>query len=176
MKQTMLVPTKVEVDLGPAMQSLPPQQRLFAITYIHNGGDGAKAARAAGYSDAGGGCRSRAYEFLRAKRMQMALQELGAARFAAMGPQALDAVGNLVMMPEHKDHFAATKYILGQAGHREVKEVEHVPGSTPEQKIARIMKLAAEQGLDPKVLLGENAIDVEFETIDEHGIPEGEEY
>ncbi len=176
MKQTLLVQTPVEVDVGPAMASLPPQQRLFAITYIHNGGNGAEAARAAGYSDNGGGCKSRASEFIRSKRMQMALQELGAARFAELGPSAIDAMANLVLMPMHKDHYNAAKFVAGQAGHREVKEVEHVPGSTPEQKIARIMKLAAEQGLDPKVLLGENAIDVEFETIDEYGIPEGEEY
>lgn len=178
MKRTLVVPQKIEVVLGPAMIALPERYRLFCIAFMSNGGNGAEAARTAGYSDTGGGARVRASELIRDRRIQAALKELGDAAFVEMAPAALETIRKIRDNPQHPKQFDAAKYALTQAGYREVREINHNVTVTNEEKVERIKLLAAKLGRDPKEFLGENAIDVEFEDItdDEPVVVDGEEY
>lgn len=177
MRQTLLIPTKVEFEVGPALSALNERQRNFCIAYMSNGGKGAEAARVAGYSDKSEACRVRACELLQHPRVQAAMKELGDAAFVGMVPEALAAIRAIANNPQHVKQLDAAKYAMTQAGYREVREINHNITITDEEKVERIKLLAARLGRDPKEFLGENAIDVEFEDIDDEAVVvDGEEY
>jgi hypothetical protein len=92
--------------MGPAMSSLNKRQRGFVDAMFTVGISCAKAARAAGYSDA---------DFLmRNPKVVAAIREEALRR--PLLPACHKALEKIVRNPEHKDHFAAIKYAQGLAG------------------------------------------------------------
>ena len=77
-------------DLPEAMQALRTErERVFVWTYMFNGGNGTRAAKAAGYSDAAEGCKVRAHGLLQRQNILDALRELCGKYLFSLAPIAL---------------------------------------------------------------------------------------
>lgn len=165
MKQALMIQQKVEVELGPAMLSLSDRQRKFVVAYYDNGANGAEACRMAGYSQAEGIPKAQAWRLMQMPKIQAALKELGDAKFYEMAPKAINRMNALTDMPNHKDHFGAVKYVLGQAGFRETREVNVNTTISADDDMKAILRISHATGLDPTAVAGLNAVDVEFEEV-----------
>lgn len=86
---------------------------------MFNGADGAKAARAAGYSDVKEGCKVRAHWLLHRADIQKALQELCTKYLFSLAPKAIFRLGGLLDKPNHRHHAKAIEMTLSRTGHGE---------------------------------------------------------
>lgn len=102
---------------GPKMQGLRDRERKFVWAFLLNSltdgkENGAQAARDAGYSDAGEGCKVRAHGLLHREDVIDAMQEVAGRELRGLAIPAVAALGRLLAKPEHGDHRKAIEMVL----------------------------------------------------------------
>jgi hypothetical protein len=105
-----------QVDLGPKMAALRPREQQFVWHYVLNGGNGAQAARDAGYSDAAEGAKVRAHALLHSKKVLDAVMEMGLRTFRGLLVPAVAAARALIEKPDHPDHAKMVNSVLDRVG------------------------------------------------------------
>lgn len=107
-------------DLPPAVLALRHErERVFVWTYMFNGGDGAKAARAARYSDKSEGCKVRAHGLLQRDDIQGALRELCTKYLFSLAPIAMIKLREHLFSENEKISQKAVDMTLSRTGHSE---------------------------------------------------------
>jgi len=118
-----------EMDLGPRMQVLDGREQKFVVEYLRNGGNGADAARLAGYSNASDGAKVRAHALLSRVKILDALDEHGRKAFRGLLAPTLAAAKAILNNPSHPDHGKMVNSLLSRLGYGEKTAVDvHVTG------------------------------------------------
>jgi len=111
-------------DLPEAVRGLRDERwRKFAWGYVFGGGEGAAAARFAGYSDAGEGCKVRAHGLLQRDEIQAAIKALTGKYLFSLAPKAILRLGEILDNPKHAKHAKAIEMVLDRTGHGGVTDV-----------------------------------------------------
>lgn len=97
-------------DFGPKMLACTEKERRFVWAYLMNGGNGTKAARAAGYSDKSEACKVRAHGLLHKDRVLEALHEVS---WKTLRGLSLVATLKAEKILKAKDHPDLAKMIFG---------------------------------------------------------------
>lgn len=161
-----------EGNYGPAMRALPNDRvRAFVVACCTPTATGATnytaAALAAGY---GNGSRAVAQvqgsRLAHDERVQAAMLEEGQRRFGAAIPMATAIILQIMTTStKNTDRMKAASMIFNRAGMPEKTEhsvtVQRI--ESREEKIERIIRIARENGLDPKTLLGNIGISLPAE-------------
>jgi hypothetical protein len=158
-----------EDDLGPAMLALSAMQRKFVVAMVEQGGSAYRCALAAGYSD-GPGIRQNAWALSHNTRVQEAIREFG---LKMMGVGALTAlkfcletVDNPAVEPQHR--LKAATILMDRGGMPAISEqkisVVH-KDETSQELIKQITAMSKTLGVDPKKLIGGQAVEAEYEEI-----------
>lgn len=122
----------------PEMADLPEQVsrlrderwRKFAWAYVFGGAEGAAAARFAGYSDVGEGCKVRASGLLQRDDIQDAIKALTGKYLFSLAPKAVLRLGQILDNPKHGKHTKAIEMVLDRTGYEAKTGVEvNVSGS-----------------------------------------------
>jgi hypothetical protein len=100
------------------------RERAFVWHLVCNGGDGSAAAIAAGYSNSGDAAKVRAHELRHKMRVVEAIHECGWRLLGSIGGSAIHALEQLVLRPEHPDHFKAVTAVLSRIGFSEKTALE----------------------------------------------------
>jgi phage terminase small subunit len=112
-------------ELPPAVQALKGErERTFCCAFIANGGNGAAAARAAGYSDASEGAKVTAFRLLQRDDIQRGLRELCNRYLFVMAPKALKRLNDLLDKPQHRHHAKAIDMVLNRTGFGERTQID----------------------------------------------------
>lgn len=171
-----------DYQLGPAMQRLNERQRRFVHAMIENGGlNNRRAALDAGFADSPTNPNQlnvTAHRLSHDENIQAAIKEegirlLNAGTFLAV-KVCLEIAADPTTMK--KDKLKAAEMIMNRTGLHATSEhkvaVTHVDRTTDET-VKRIEQLAKSMGLDPKLLLGQAAIDAEFvEVVERPHVPD----
>jgi hypothetical protein len=104
------------LELGPAMQACSERERKFVLNYLANAGNGADAARKAGFSDVAEGAKVRASVMLHRERVIAALEEVGRKSFRGLLVPAVKAAMSLIEKPDHPDHAKTALSVLSRLG------------------------------------------------------------
>lgn len=145
--------------MGPAMRALNPRQRVFVIAAIESGSNShTDWARHAGYSDEGGGLRVQAYRLAHDEKILKAIHEESARRLRSGVGLAVNTIARIMTESlDEKMQLKAADMILNRGGLHAVSEhnvnVKHELDET--EKLARIISLAGQLGIDPAKLIGE---------------------
>lgn len=105
-----------QIDFGPKMAACSERERQFVWHYCLNGGNGAQAARDAGYSDVKEGAKVRAHSLMQRERVLDALDEVGRKQFRSLLVPAITAMRALVDRPDHPDHAKTVGSVLDRLG------------------------------------------------------------
>lgn len=173
-----------EHNMGPAMSLLNDQQRMFVAAMVETGGGNhTRAARMAGYGNTEESTRVAAHRLTHAPKIIAAIKEEADRQMQAgilVGSNALLAIAQDTM---HKDRFKAAVALLDRGGLQIVTQHKViVQDDRADREIMRdIVELAKQQGIDPKMLLGQNipkdVIDAEFtEVTDEAELVNEDEF
>ena len=107
-------------DLPEAVQALRnDRERAFCWHYMLNGADGAKAARAVGYSDVKEGAKVRAHALVHRADIQAALRELSQRYLFSLAPKALFKLSQHLDSDNEKVSLKATDMVLARTGFSE---------------------------------------------------------
>lgn len=132
--------------LPEAVQALrTDRERLFCWHYMWNGANGAKAARAAGYSDVKEGAKVRAHGLLTREDIQTALRELGQRYLYSLQPKALIRLNGLLDSDNERVVAKAVEMTLSRTGlsertavdlnvNGEVRVVDHTKAAVEDLK------------------------------------------
>lgn len=95
------------------------RERAFVTTYCLNGGNGADAARQAGYGDKAlrrdpQYFADTAYRLLGIERIRDAVDALSKRTIRTLAPKAVEAVSDILDMPHHKDRLRAADLVLNR--------------------------------------------------------------
>jgi hypothetical protein len=158
------LPVVEGTEWGPAMKELPSDRhRAFVLAlYQVPPGYGAhvKAAKLAGFGSSTSSAKSWsviATRLAHDERILEALREEDQKRIRASAPRAIRALQNIIEDPDHRDHARGIGMVLDRVHPVETThhvKVEHrrtVVVAT-EEVLARIAALAAQAGLDPRLL------------------------
>lgn len=122
-------------NFGPKMLALrTDRERRFVWAYLMNGlhdgrENGAKAARAAGYSDVKEGAKVRAHALMHRDDILEAMQEVAARELRGLAIPAVIAMSNMLGKPDHPDHRKTIEMVLNRVGMGERTGVDvHVSG------------------------------------------------
>lgn len=149
-----LIPTLK--DLPDEVQALrDDRNRAFVWNYMFNGADGAKAARAAGFSDVKDGAKVRAHVLLQRPDIQTALRALSIRYMFSLAPKAVFRLGELLDKPNHRQHAKAIEMTLSRTGFAERTaldvnvsgrvEVSHTNEAVEQLRMFRDMGVAREK-------------------------------
>lgn len=105
-----------DIELGPKMLACSERERLFVWHYLTGDGNGAEAARQAGYSDVSEAAKVRASQLLHRDRVVAALEEMGKRHFRAQLPIAIRANKRLLENEKHPDHAKTVQQTLSRLG------------------------------------------------------------
>ncbi len=160
-----------EADFGPAVKRLTDQQRAFVFALLDQGGkpNYAAAARTAGYSDTKEGAKVRGHAAAHNSKVIDALHEEAGKRFRLLGWAGVRGLARIASDRKHPDHFKANKELADRFGfsavteHKVTVEKTDLTGAA---LMARIMEVASKLGVDPVVLLGENAAPPKMRQIE----------
>jgi phage terminase small subunit len=113
-----LIPAIPSIEMLPeAVQSLrTDRERLFCWSYVWNGGNGAAAARAAGYSDVKEGAKVRAHGLVSRQDILDAIGELGRRYLYSLQPKALVKLGALLDSDNERVALKAVDMTLSRTG------------------------------------------------------------
>src|SRR5215831_9848292 len=100
-------------DLPSSVTTLPEKQMRFVWGYLFGGGEGAAAARWAGYSDAAEACKVRAHGLLQRDDINAALRDLSTKYLFSLAPKAIIRLGELLDDRKHHKHFDAIRLAMG---------------------------------------------------------------
>lgn len=113
-----LLPPSTELPEG--VQALRTErERVFVWTYMFNGGNGMRAAKAAGYSDKSEGAKVRAHHLLQRQDIQDALRELCGKYLFSLAPTALVRLGKLMRSSNERVALKAVDMTLSRTGFSE---------------------------------------------------------
>jgi phage terminase small subunit len=137
--------------LGAAMLECGQQQQRFVIAYSMCG-DATAAARAAGYSDAGEGCKVRGCELLRHPKVIAALKEWTAGALNGRGAfVAIAALVDIAGDASHADRLKAADSILDRTGFSRQTthqvSIEHTDVGNTDDLVEALEKFAAKRRL-----------------------------
>jgi len=130
--------TRAVVPLMPPLTELPEavqalrseKERAFVWHYMWNGGNGAQAARDAGYSDVKGGAKVRGFEVLLRDDVLEALRALGTRYLYSLQPLALIKLREHLVSDNEKISQKAVDMTLSRTGLSERTAVDvNVHGS-----------------------------------------------
>lgn len=170
---SLIVQAPPDEECGPAMLRCTAMQRMFvvALCLIPDTTNETAAARIAGYSQP----KSDSSALMRNPKVLAAIREEADKRVrggALIGAKALIEIAS---DPMNKNRFQAAQALLDRAGLQVVAKqeilVEHTDNRSNEELISFIKTMAVKHGLDPKVLLGENAIEGDFVEVSATAIP-----
>lgn len=175
---TTYAPIPDNPSLGPAMRAIEAKQRAFVLAYVERADEnGTGAARAANYGGSSETPEQRqtaakvaAWRLLHDPKIQAAIKELAEDKFRIATFKATAVLMEIMNDPTHKDRFRAAERVLAQNGMGVAIQVNHNHVHDLDEKgmIARIARLAKDQGLDPRRLLGTvgvEYVDAEFEDV-----------
>lgn len=171
MANSITIPDPELADLGPAMRALTPKQRHFVLAYFHVG-KRERAAFMAGYAGEEGSNKLgvSAYVVWHHPKVQAAIKEHASGALVGMLPGAIARLHQIMQDGGDKDGLKAIQLITDRTGFHATTEmkVTHVDESR-EDTIREIVRMAREQGLDPRVLIGGAAdfIDADFTVLAE---------
>ena len=157
-------------EFGPMMSRLTAQEQLFVLCFFENGGNQSKALETAGYQFKNENSRNRlAHYYIHKQSVKEAIREEHERRNIMMVPKVQRAMEHLVEHSEHQDHFKALKYVSDTAGvTKSVERVLKVDVTVSDQeKVEAIRRFAVNHGIDPKKLLGFDAVDAEYREVEE---------
>lgn len=143
------------------MLALNERQRLFVLAMAADPfGNPTAWARAAGYSDVGGGAKVRGFHLIHNPVVEEAVLEYARGQLHTLGPiLATFGMLRIARNPRHPKHLKALDMIANRVGLHETTEhrvtVNHTD-KTGESVMERIRIAATKLGVDPSVLLGEN--------------------
>lgn len=157
-------------ELGPKMLALrDDRERRFVWSMLYSPNQ-TEAARLAGYSDAGDGCKVRGCILMQRQDILAALHEVGWKRLNGLALKSIHALEAIVDDKTHPKHLHAVLATLDRTGFAAMTEhkvtVEHTTNNEKMLGLAR--RLAAELGIDEAKLIGVNravAIDAEFTEV-----------
>lgn len=114
---------------GPKMLALRERERRFVWAYLLNAmtdgkENGAQAARDAGYSDVGEGCKVRAHGLLHRDDVLDAMQEVAGRELRGLALPAVLALSKLLAKPDHFDHRKSIEMVLNRTGMSERTAVD----------------------------------------------------
>lgn len=168
----MPVTMSEQTEFGPKMRALTDKQRAFVMALVEFPGmSGADAARAAGYSDVGEGCKVRASQMRSDQRIIEAIGEQAGKRLWAI---SLKAAGRLDQLMDSEDDAVALKAALGvldrtgMAAQQNININQTVRDESGKAIMDRIRQLAQKHGLDEGRLLGKPVapvVDAEFSEV-----------
>ena len=115
---------EMDLGFGPRMQVLDAREQRFVVEYLRNGGNGADAARTAGYSDASDGAKVRAHVLLSRTKILDALDEHGRKAFRGLLAPTLAAARAILNNPSHPDHGRMVQSLLSRLGYGEKAAVD----------------------------------------------------
>jgi|SRR5882672_2162455 len=146
--------------LGPKMLELPNDRwRRFAFLMGHGETFASDAARQAGFSDAGEGCKVRACEMMQDSRVIDAIREVGGKALVALAPLAVREARDILLDKKHPYRGRMIEAIWDRAGYAAKTEhkvtVEHTVDTSELEALAR--RLAQESGIPVQRLLGGDA-------------------
>jgi hypothetical protein len=105
-------------DLPEAVRKLRDERwRRFTWGYVFGGGEGAAAARFAGYSDVKEACKVRAHGLLQRDDIQAAIKALTGKYLFSLAPKAILRLGEILDNPKHAKHTKAIEMVLDRTGH-----------------------------------------------------------
>jgi hypothetical protein len=113
--------------LGPKMLACRERERLFVWAYVLNGGNGAAAARAAGYSDSGEAAKVRAHDLLHRERVLDAIHEVSWKSLRGLAGLATLKARRILEADRHPDQAKIIAGVWSRAGFAEktAHEVHH---------------------------------------------------
>lgn len=177
--------------LPEAVQSLRTErERLFCWHYMWNGGNGAAAARQAGYSDKAEGAKVCAHRLLARQDVLDALGELGRRYLYSLQPKALVRLGGLLDSDNERVVAKAVDMTLSRTGLSErtaidlnvggtVKVVDHTQAAVGDLRRLKAMGVPREElervfgfsGLSryEKLLAAEEAKLIEAQAVEVSG-------
>jgi phage terminase small subunit len=143
--------------VGPKMAALwDDRVRTFALIMAAGEENGAKAAREAGYSDAGEACKVRASELMHNPAVLAAIEEASRSSLQWLAPRAIGAAKAILGDPKHKAHARMIEVVLDRTGFFAKTEhkvtVEHTVDLKDLEALAR--RLAQENGIAPERFIG----------------------
>ena len=120
-----------DFEQGPKMQACSERERLFVWHYVTAGdGNGAEAARRAGYSDKSEGAKVKAHQLLHRDRVLAALEEVGKQMLRGLMIPAINATRKMISDPKHPDHAKAVAQTLARLGFGEKSSIDVNVGGT----------------------------------------------
>jgi hypothetical protein len=171
MGETLPIPLPDQSDLGPAMRALNERQRRFVVAYFHTG-NRERAAHIAGYAgDLGSNMLGvSAYSVWHQPKVQTAIKEFGESSvLGGLLPMAFAALEDALKSGDHKEKTKAALAVMDRTGfHAKSEQIIRTPDKSRIDQIKDIMRLAKEQGLDPRKLIGGavDFVDADFEIVD----------
>lgn len=146
-------------DLGPSMLALTPLQRRFVLGWVRSRGkNGARIARAAGYSDAGEAAKVKAHYLLRNPRILAALREEADRHLDGIAVLAVLGLGDLINSKNEKTRQVAVDSVLDRTGYgrqsQHKVQVEHTDARSTTELMALVEKYRAGRAL-PAPIEGE---------------------
>lgn len=157
-------------EFGPKMRVLAEKQRAFVMATVEFPAlSGAAAARLAGYSDVGDGCKVRACELLQDQRIVEAIQEQAGKRLWAISLKAASRVEKLIDSDDEAIALKAAGMVLDRvnlAPQQNINLNHNVTDQSGRAIMERIALLATKFGLDSRQLLDKPApVDAEFSEV-----------
>ncbi len=92
------------------------RRQRFVWAYVFNGANGSSAAKLAGYSDVGEGCKVRAHGLLQRDDVQDAIKALTGKYLFSLAPKAVLRLGEILDNPKHPKHAKAIEMVLDRTG------------------------------------------------------------
>jgi hypothetical protein len=158
--------------LGDAMLALNPQQRAFVLAYVETGGqDQTRAAHLAGYGGTDNSRRVQAHRLAHDDKVLRAIREVADKRVRSGALLGAEVVLEIAKDPTHKDRFKAAQSLMDRSGMLVPTKVEHEHihrTEADDERIARLIGVARQLGMDPRQLLGSVGVtvDAEFKVVD----------
>jgi hypothetical protein len=119
-----------EADMGPKLLACRARERRFVWAYVVNGGNGAQAAIAAGYSNVADGARIRAHEVLQRERVLAAVHEVSWKSLRGLSLLATLRAKEILEKPGHPDMVKMIGMVWSRTGFAEKTGIEvHHSGS-----------------------------------------------
>jgi phage terminase small subunit len=150
-------------DFGPAMRGLTELQQKFVLAMFSSPlSNATRWVKLAGFTAANGNvARVTAHRLMHDPKIAAAVQEFAGQHLSVVGPAlSLGVMMKIARTRGHKDQFKAAAAIANRSGFHETTEhrvtVDH-RDQTGDAVIERIKAAAAKLGVDPAVLLGQNA-------------------
>jgi phage terminase small subunit len=152
-----------DANFGPAMSELTEQQQKFVLAYFQIGGKSvARAAEAAGYYGGGSAAKVAGHRLMKNPKVMEAMKEEALLTLDRGAIVAIHAMIEIAASPTHKDRQKAAADLMDRRGFIRVtgQAITVEDKRTDAELIEYIRATALKHRLDPKLLLGSDAVDI----------------